>query len=112
VLFCDTDAWATSVWEERYLGSASPGTLACARDADLYLLTGHEGVPFEDDGLRDGEHVREWMTGRLHEVTARTGRPVVPLTGPPEVRLRRAVAEVDALLAAGWQLAAPLEATL
>src|SRR5581483_7884993 len=63
VLFCDTDARATAVWEERYLGSSSAPVRAAARPADLYLLTDHEGVPFEDDGLRDGEHIREWMTG-------------------------------------------------
>ena len=34
----------------------------------LYLLTDHADVPFEDDGLRDGEHVRGWMNERFAEV--------------------------------------------
>lgn len=55
ILVCDTDARATAIWEERYLGSASPRVRAAARMPDLYLLTDHEGVPFADDGLRDGE---------------------------------------------------------
>ncbi|MEV6787760.1 hypothetical protein AB0M96_36380, partial [Streptomyces sp. NPDC051098] len=29
------------------------------------LRPDHEGVDFEDDGLRDGEHLRPWMTGRF-----------------------------------------------
>ncbi|MEV4625149.1 AAA family ATPase [Micromonospora sp. NPDC049523] len=108
ILVCDTDARATAVWEERYLGSPSPATLAAARRPDLYLLTDHEGVPFEDDGLRDGEHLRAWMTGRFRQVLHDGGVPVRELTGPPEVRLAAARAACAELLAAGWGLAAPL----
>jgi HTH-type transcriptional regulator, transcriptional repressor of NAD biosynthesis genes len=99
ILVCDTDARATAVWEERYLGSASAAVLALAREPDLYLLTDHVGVPFEDDGLRDGEHLRTWMTGRFREVLA--GRPVVELTGPHSDRLATALAACDALLTGG-----------
>ena len=59
VLVCDTDAMATAIWHERYLGAPSASV---ERVADamapraLYLLTDHADVPFEDDGLRDGEH--------------------------------------------------------
>lgn len=108
ILVCDTDAVATSIWEERYLGQASPQTLAQARRPDLYLLTDHEGVPFEDDGLRDGEHIREWMTGRFRELLHSGTTPVIEVTGPPEVRLAKALAACDDLLADGWRLAAPL----
>ncbi|MFC6020192.1 AAA family ATPase [Plantactinospora solaniradicis] len=108
LLFCDTDARATAVWEERYLGSASPQVRAAARRPDLYLLTDHRGVPFHDDGLRDGEHLREWMTGRFREVLADSGVPVIELTGPHPERLRAAVRACDALLAAGWSLSAPM----
>lgn len=108
LLVCDTDARATAVWEERYLGSSSPEVRAGARAADLYLLTDHHGVPFEDDGLRDGEHIREWMTGRLREVLAESGVPVREVTGPPAARLAAAESAVDALFEAGWALAAPL----
>jgi len=105
VLFCDTDTVATAVWQERYLGVAAapePGR------ADLYLLTDHEGVPFEDDGLRDGEHLRAWMTGRFRAVLATTGVPVVEVTGPPHLRLTTATAAVDALLDAGWRFHPPI----
>ncbi|MER7460714.1 AAA family ATPase [Micromonospora sp. NPDC126480] len=108
LLFCDTDARATAVWEERYLGSTSPQVRAAARRPALYLLTDHVGVPFDDDGLRDGEHLRAWMTGRFRAALAECGVPVVELTGPHERRLARAVAACDELLAAGWALADPL----
>ncbi|MDI5964406.1 AAA family ATPase [Streptantibioticus silvisoli] len=111
VLVCDTDALATTVWQERYRGR----TTAAVRDAAraiapraLYLLTDDGGVPFADDGLRDGEHLRPWMTGRLREVLAEAGVPWREMRGDRHERLRRALAEVDALLARGWGLADPL----
>jgi NadR type nicotinamide-nucleotide adenylyltransferase len=112
VLFCDTDALATTVWHERYTGRLSPTVAAVADRArhDLWLLTDHRGVPFEDDGLRDGEHLRPWMTDRFRTELASRGLPHVLLTGPHEERLRAATAAVDALLARGWDLADPLPA--
>ncbi|MGK5672616.1 AAA family ATPase [Micromonospora sp. URMC 106] len=108
LLFCDTDARATAVWEERYLGSTSARVRAAARRPALYLLTDHVGVPFDDDGLRDGEHLRPWMTARFRAQLAGCGVPVVELAGPHPRRLARAVAACDALLAAGWSLADPV----
>lgn len=48
------------------------------------------------------------MTDRFRAELTRTGRPFVELTGPPEARLATATAAVDALLATGWDFAAPL----
>ncbi|NUQ86868.1 MAG: AAA family ATPase [Glycomyces artemisiae] len=110
VLFCDTDAFATAVWHERYIGGRNPDVdpLADALHHHLYLLTDHEGVPFEDDGLRDGEHLRPWMTERFKAELERTGRPYVQLHGTRADRLDQAVRAVDALVAAGWGIADPL----
>ncbi|WP_410870108.1 AAA family ATPase [Nocardia sp. A7] len=107
VLICDTDAFATTIWHERYLGHAHPRIVAEHRQ-HLWLLTDHVGVPFEDDGLRDGEHLRPWMTDRFSDELARTGRPFTMLTGPHEQRLATAVAAVDTLLAEGWAIADPM----
>ncbi|WP_431683399.1 AAA family ATPase [Kitasatospora sp. KL5] len=110
VLVCDTDTLATTVWQERYRGRA---TEPVRRLADrlppraLYLLTSDEGVDFDDDGLRDGEHLRPWMTGRFREVLAVAGVPWLELRGDRAERLRQALDAVDALLAAGWALADP-----
>ncbi|MFJ3928148.1 AAA family ATPase [Streptomyces sp. NPDC090022] len=110
VLFCDTDSFATGLWHERYLGgrSADVEAIAARRPRDLYLLTDHEDVPFEDDGLRDAPHLRPWMTGRFHEELTRTGRRFLLVGGDREERLETAVAAVDALLAEGRHFADPL----
>jgi nicotinamide riboside kinase len=108
VLFCDTDAAATAIWEERYIGVTSAAVAAEARTPHLYLLTDHAGVPFEDNGLRDGEHIREWMTGRFRKSLASSGVPVVELSGPHRVRLATALAAVDELIASGWDFTEPL----
>jgi HTH-type transcriptional regulator, transcriptional repressor of NAD biosynthesis genes len=108
VVFGDTDAFATAIWEERYLGSASPDVVALARRPDLYLLTDHAGVPFEDDGLRDGEDIRTWMSLRFRERLTAQDAAVVMLTGPHERRLDTAIQAVDVMLATGWTLADPL----
>ena len=98
LLVCDTDAFATAIWEERYLGSSSPEVRAAARKPALYLLTSDAGVPFEDDGMRDGEHLRGWMTERFRAELATTGVPWLELTGPYRRRLTTAIEACDAAL--------------
>lgn len=106
LLVCDTDAFATSLWHERYLG------VACAVHPrarhDLWIHTSVEGVPFEQDGWRDGEAVRHGMDVRFREELARRRLPHLTVSGPPRARLEQAVEAVDALLARGWAFAAPL----
>jgi HTH-type transcriptional repressor of NAD biosynthesis genes len=99
ILIGDTDALATTVWEQRYLASTSGEVRAAVRPPDLYLLTSHDGVPFVQDGLRDGEHLRAWMTGRFREVLDASAVPWLELTGSHAARLRTALAACDALLA-------------
>ncbi len=110
VLFCDTDGFATTVWHERYMGGRNPEVEAIADELghDLYLLTDHEGVPFEDDGLRADEHLRPWMTERFEAELKRTGRRYIKVEGPHEQRLEQAIEAVDALIAGAWQFAKPL----
>ncbi|MFD7720520.1 AAA family ATPase [Streptomyces sp. NPDC059814] len=110
VLVCDTDSFATTVRHERYVGGRNP---LVERAADritrhLWLLTDHEGVAFEDDGLRDGEELRPWMTDRYRAELTRTGRNFIELTGSRQERLATAVEAVDALLAKGWDFTPPL----
>jgi len=66
VLLCDTTAFATAVWHERYLGfrSSAVEVLSEGRYYGLHLLTGDE-IPFVQDGLRDGELIRHWMHDRF-----------------------------------------------
>ncbi|MEV0719480.1 AAA family ATPase [Asanoa sp. NPDC050611] len=108
LLVCDTDARATAIWQERYIGKSSEKVRGLARWPHLYLLTDHVGVPFEQDGLRDGEHVREWMTGRFRAALAGAPVPVVELTGSADERLETAAKACARLLEQGWDLADPL----
>ncbi|MFE0701739.1 AAA family ATPase [Streptomyces sp. NPDC058872] len=110
VLFCDTDAFATTIWHERHLGTSSPATgeIAARGRQHLWLLADHRGVDSDGGGLRDGEHLRPWMTARFLAQLTHTGRRTAVLTGPHEERLATAVAAVDGLLAEGWHLTDPL----
>lgn len=103
LLVCDTDALATSVWHERYLGEPSPEVtaLAAARRYDLYVLTADD-IPFVQDGTRDGEHVRGWMTRRFREVLAARPEPWLEVRGGRAERLAAASAAVDRLPPPAW----------
>lgn len=106
LLVCDTDALATEIWHERYLGSEAPAVRAIAdsRMTAIYLVTDHEGVPFEQDGVRDGEHIRAWMTGRFMEVLRERGLNHLLMTGSPMARLEKAVQATAGLFAKPWPL--------
>ncbi|MFB4314711.1 AAA family ATPase [Actinomadura sp. 21ATH] len=109
VLVCDTDAFATALWYERYLGEPAPETFPLHTGRHhLWILTDPAGVPFDQDGWRDGEPVRHWMHGRFREELERRGLPHVTVTGPHEARLAAAAGAVEALLEKGWSFAAPL----
>jgi NadR type nicotinamide-nucleotide adenylyltransferase len=99
LLVCDTDALATSIWHERYLGVSSPAVagLAAARQYALHILTSDD-IPFVQDGTRDGEHLRGWMTGRFREVLAARGGDWIEVRGNRSDRLRDAVRRIDALV--------------
>jgi len=99
VLFCDTNAFATGTWHERYQGTRDDRVDALgARDrVDLYLLTAPD-VPFVQDGFRDGESIRDWMDRRLAEQLAAGPAAVVRLEGEYEARFEKARAAVARLL--------------
>ncbi len=107
VLVCDTDAFATGVWHERYVGRRSLAVEARARKHPLYLLTHPDDAPFVQDGLRDGEAIRLWMTDVFVARLEETGRRWVWLRGGPRRRVEAALEAIDALLAEGWKLADP-----
>ena len=97
-LICDTDSFATAIWHERYLGAPSPAVEALTRHHPLYLLTHHDDVPFAQDGIRDGEAIRSWMTNRFVEALAASGRRTVVLRGSHEERVDTGRAAIDAVV--------------
>ena len=97
VLVCDTDAFTTRVWHHRYMGAWSPVVDAISaehRRPDLYLLT-DLNTPFEQDGTRDGERIREWMHQTIVEQLAAHFRPFIELKGSRSERMAIAVAAVE-----------------
>ncbi|MDO5682378.1 MAG: AAA family ATPase [Propionibacteriaceae bacterium] len=109
LVISDTDVLATSVWHERYVGRPSPSVTERAQrwQPDLYVLTGAE-IPFVQDGLRDGEHLRQAMHQRFRTVLAESGVPWLEVQGTPAERLAAAAAAIDDLLDRGWALCDPL----
>jgi HTH-type transcriptional repressor of NAD biosynthesis genes len=92
-LICDTNSFATTLWHRRYMGFPSPPLDAFAESckADLYLLTGDE-IPFEQDGLRDGEDIRHDMHRWFEAALASQSVPWLAVCGTPEERLAESVA--------------------
>jgi HTH-type transcriptional repressor of NAD biosynthesis genes len=109
VLICDTDAFATATWHARYLETNLPALEPLALGGRrLYLLTHPEDVPFAQDGIRDGAHVRDWMTAEFATQLDASGRNWDWLRGKTrEARMDRALAMIDDWLGAGLGLRAP-----
>lgn len=104
LLVCDTDAFATSIWERRYLAGAARGIQPWATSLlprhDLYLLTSHEGVPWHDDGLREGDlTIRAAMTSWFASSLTTAGHSWVLLTGSLHDRVTLAVRATSDVLA-------------
>jgi HTH-type transcriptional repressor of NAD biosynthesis genes len=96
ILVCDTNSFATVLWHRRYVGHDDPALcdFAAAGRADLYLLTGDE-IPFVQDGLRDGEHLRQDMHRWFEEALAAQAVPWFLLRGSREERLQEALSLID-----------------
>jgi HTH-type transcriptional repressor of NAD biosynthesis genes len=112
ILVCDTDAFATRVWHERYMESSHPEVEAIANampSRGLYILTSEKEVGFEDDGLRDGEHLRGWMNQRFRDLLNQQKSPWIEVHGTPPERCQVALAMIDKLMASQWSFAPPLQ---
>ncbi len=100
VLFCDTELIVTQVWSEIYFqGRCQPWIVwaSHARHYDLFLLL-QPDIPWQNDGLREYEHQREFMFRRLHEELESRHYRYTIISGGFEERTRRAVEAVEGLL--------------
>jgi NadR type nicotinamide-nucleotide adenylyltransferase len=105
VLLCDTNAFATGTWHERYMNARSPDVDAIGRrdKVDLYLLT-EPDFPFVQDGFRDGQHVRDWMHARFVEELCKQSAPVIRLRGSFDERIGEASRAIEHLVDAPFVL--------
>jgi HTH-type transcriptional regulator, transcriptional repressor of NAD biosynthesis genes len=99
VLICDTNAFATSIWHERYMKffSESVQNLAKKRKYDLVIVT-DASIRFEQDGTRDGEHIRNWMQQRFLDELEKSHVPYIFLSGSREKRLKEATNQINIAL--------------
>ena len=108
-LICDTDAFATPVWERRYLGPEharlDPATLGRGH---VYLLTHHDGVPFVQDGTRDGAHLRARMTDEFLAQLVAHAKPFAVLTGTLARRLALAERITNQAVEQRLRIASPI----
>ena len=94
IVVADTNALVTSVWHERYVGDPMPDRLTAS--VDLYLVCAPD-FDWVQDGTRESADEREWMHRRALEFVVASGVPHGVLTGPPDVRLSRAMGLVAPL---------------
>jgi len=99
VLICDTNAFTTGTWHERYYGCRNEqvDTIGNQDKVDLYLLPSPE-VPFVQDGFRDGEYIRPWMHRRFIEQLSVGSIPWILLEGDYSERLDAASRAVEKLV--------------
>lgn len=109
-VICDTDMLATALWFERYRGRwpALLHARALAHPPLLYLLTGDE-IPFVQDGLRDGEHLRHDMQQRFRNVLDAQPVPWIEVRGTPQQRVQMSAAAVLWTMTSAHRLADPIE---
>ncbi len=96
ILFCDTDALATAIWHEQYLGAPAPSVMEIARSRayDLTFLTAAD-IPWEQDGSRNSDATRQWMQRRFENELAHRPEPVVELRGSIDQRLGTALEAIE-----------------
>ena len=107
LLICDTDAFATSIWYERYFNrrSSAIDTLAAGRNYDLYIVPDVK-TPFVQDGWRDGnEKIRRWMHNRFLQKLEFWGKDYLLVSGSVQERLEQTIPVIDSLLKTRHRLA-------
>jgi nicotinamide riboside kinase len=114
LVIADTGSLATTLWERFYIGERSYGSYDVASKLpkrDIYLITDHEGVDFEDDGRREGEHRRADMTEWFEETLTDEGHSWILVTGDHDRRMKTAVEIIDLILAQRSEFTSPPWAT-
>ena len=99
VVCCDTDVFATLIWERRYLGAKTSLPMPANSQNRIYFVTQPEGVPFVQDKIRDSEDLRDSMTQEFEDELISTGRAWAALDGSVETRVELALAAIDVAMA-------------
>jgi NadR type nicotinamide-nucleotide adenylyltransferase len=106
LVIADTDAFATAIWHERYVGRRHAAIEAMTTEFSphrLYILTDTSSVPFEQDGIRDGEHIRDWMQQRFIERLQQCELNWAQVSGDQQQMLEQAIALIEKNLTQVWR---------
>lgn len=95
VVCCDTDVFATLIWERRYMGEKASLPMPANSPNRIYFVTQPDGVPFVQDQIRDSENLRETMTREFEDELIATSRSWVALDGSVETRTKLALETID-----------------
>lgn len=95
VVCCDTDVFATLIWERRYMGEKASLPMPANSPNRIYFVTQPDGVPFVQDQIRDSENLRESMTREFEDELIATSRSWVALDGSVETRTKLALETID-----------------
>lgn len=99
ILICDTNAFATEIFHEFYMGSISEKVAKYGEEtkADLYIVT-DANIPFVQDGLRETDEIRQKMHKRFLDELRNRNLPFILVSGSREERLKEATSAIDFLL--------------
>lgn len=105
LIFADTNTYATLFWYQRYMNRVIPQRLLALQrslfvEPLLYFFCDTDGSIFVQDGLRDGEKVRQDMNDLFLSSLREQGLPYTRLRGNWAARQNKAVAKCDRLLPA------------
>lgn len=100
LVICDTDILETITYARLYYPEFKSETLqkyAAKNTADFYFLT-YIDTPWEADGIRDLPHKRVVAFQEFQQTLQTYNQPHKLLKGSAEVRLKKAITEIDKLL--------------
>ena len=100
IMIADTDAFATGFWHKRYMGFDNLELNDWIKNLparSLYILPTIYDVPFEQDGLRDGEHIRHQMHQEFQLALQSQKTKWIEVSGPVELRVKQALIAIDQL---------------
>lgn len=98
LLICDTDAFATGIWHEKYMGFVSEEVkqLYKNRKYDLYIVTDPQ-TPYAKDEIRVGEDSRLWMHKRFIDELEKERKKYMIVKGSRDERTQKAVESINIL---------------
>lgn len=101
IVVLDTDLFTIAVWQKRYLGDHYADLEALVAEAyrregraDLHVLASPD-IPFEHDGVRTSQGMRDEMHERFRAELERTERRYIEVSGSVSARLEQVLSALD-----------------